>query len=275
MPSIIPKNISKKIALIFIMLGAFFTFSSAQELGQSALVSPEDVSGAGEKATTPKDTAAGLKGQDLSELQKQARDYRNQGFQLQGVGDLDKAMSLYQKAIEMDPLYAVAYNDLAVIYETKGQSEKAEDLYLKAIQIDPFYLSAYSNLAILYENRGDFEKASLYWSKRVSLAKELGLEDDPWTEKAKLRLEVLGWASGETSEYQLIDFMKEVARRKTLLRQSEKELAKEKLEKAKRSFKKQDYATALKEAINARQLDPANTEIVDFLDKVQIRALSR
>ena len=50
-------------------------------------------------------------------LQREARDYRQEGVEYQRIDDLDTAMAYYQKAIELDPSYTVAYNDLGIIYE--------------------------------------------------------------------------------------------------------------------------------------------------------------
>ncbi|MDD5565866.1 MAG: tetratricopeptide repeat protein [Candidatus Omnitrophica bacterium] len=225
-----------------------------------------------------RESNAGIVGEestDLSELQKQARLYRNQGFQYQSSGDFDRALAFYQKAIQLDPAYAVVYNDLGVSYETKGLPEKAEELYLKAIHIDPYYLSAYSNLAALAENKGDFEKAAYYWHKRYTTGKELGLARDAWTIKAKERLEQIGLTQGGYNEYQLIDFMREVARKKQKARTQNSALAQAYMDKAKIYYIKEDYSSALKEAVNAQQLDPSNQDIEEFIDKAQIRLFSR
>jgi Tfp pilus assembly protein PilF len=45
-----------------------------------------------------------------------------------------EAIYRWQKAVEIDPTYAAAYNDLAVAYEHEGQLDKA---YEKALEIDP------------------------------------------------------------------------------------------------------------------------------------------
>jgi Tfp pilus assembly protein PilF len=48
-----------------------------------------------------------------------------------------EAIYRWEKATEIDPTYAAAYNDLAVGYEHEGQLEKARKAYEKAIEIDP------------------------------------------------------------------------------------------------------------------------------------------
>ena len=48
-----------------------------------------------------------------------------------------EAIYRWQKAIEIDPTYVAAYNDLAIAYEHEGQLDKARKAYEKAIELDP------------------------------------------------------------------------------------------------------------------------------------------
>ena len=48
-----------------------------------------------------------------------------------------EAIYRWQKATELDPTYAAAYNDLAIAYEHEGQLDKARKAYEKAIELDP------------------------------------------------------------------------------------------------------------------------------------------
>ena len=48
-----------------------------------------------------------------------------------------EAIYRWEKATELDPSYAAAYNDLAVAYEHEGQLQKARKAYEKAIELDP------------------------------------------------------------------------------------------------------------------------------------------
>lgn len=207
-------------------------------------------------------------------LTGQAQSYRHQGYQLQSQGDLDGALSYYIKATEIDSGYALAYNDAGVIYEAKGQLDDAERAYLKALSIDPYLISVYSNLGALYETKRDLNKASYYWGKRV----KQGSPSDPWTLKAKQRLRdiylVLGYESA-ANEQDVLGLMEDVSSEKSKLRENDKELAKLNLNKAKRSYSRNDLATAFKQAIDAQQLDPENSDIAAFIEKIQLRALSR
>jgi len=48
-----------------------------------------------------------------------------------------EAIYRWEKAVELDPTYAAAYNDLAIAYEHEGQLEKARKAYEKALELAP------------------------------------------------------------------------------------------------------------------------------------------
>lgn len=212
----------------------------------------------------------------LTVLKQQARDYRDEGFRLQEVGDLEGALKLYQKSVGIDPTYHVVYNDLGVLYEAQGELDQAELSYLKALKIDPYYLSTYSNLALFYEGKRELGKAAYCWKKRV----ELGDPHDPWTLKARQRLEDIRLTSSQkpvadTQEREVVSLMKDVANEKYVLKHDDKAFARKKLLEAKLNYVKEDYATAIRDALDAQYLDPDNKDIEDFIEKTQSRALTR
>lgn len=255
MPIYHSKNCLKdRWGIIFVLLILAVPFSLAAELNPDSTGNPDYV-----------------EYETLTELQKQARVYRQRGLQMQAAGDLDGAMAMYQKATELDPQYAVAYNDLGIICEAEGKIDQAEDSYLSCVKIDPNYLGVYSNLASLYESKRELDKAAYYWERRA----KLGHPDDPWTKKAKQRLGEYYLAAGKINEYDVFGLMEDVMKQKSITAVDDKALAANHFRKAKLSYDRQDYATALKEAFNAWQIDPANEEIEGFIDKVQTRILSK
>jgi len=48
-----------------------------------------------------------------------------------------EAIFRWKKAVEIDPSYAAAWNNLAIAYEQQGQFESARDAYEKALKLDP------------------------------------------------------------------------------------------------------------------------------------------
>lgn len=48
-----------------------------------------------------------------------------------------EAIYRWERAVEIDPTYAAAFNDLAVAYEHEGQLDKARQAYEKALALEP------------------------------------------------------------------------------------------------------------------------------------------
>jgi Flp pilus assembly protein TadD len=48
-----------------------------------------------------------------------------------------EALYRWERAIQLDPTYAAAYNNLAVAYEQLGDFEKARVAYEKALEVEP------------------------------------------------------------------------------------------------------------------------------------------
>ena len=202
-------------------------------------------------------------------LPDQARKYREEGMEKQRVGDLASAMNLYQKAIALDPTYAVAYNDLGVIYEAARFPERAKESYFKAIKVDAAYLSAYTNIALLYEDQRDLERAAFYWAKRA----ELGSVDDPWTQRAAnrfkdIRTVLSNRPVADAREEEVLGLIKDVSVYKSVFNKADKVQALNHLRKADQYYKKRKLTAAIKEARQAQDLDQGNTEIAEFIERI-------
>lgn len=216
--------------------------------------------------------------EELTSLQEQARAYRAQGYEAQQNGKIEEALNYYQKAVLLDPEYAVAYNDAGVILEALGSLEAAQEMYLAAQEAQPDYPDTYSNLALLYEGQQDYANAVLCWVKRATL----GGPDDPWAEAARRRLEDIakiapqayGGIGGRYEQKSVTLFAQDQDKTAAVAKTDNKIRARDYLAKAKQSFGRGDYVTALKEATLAEYLDSSNSEISAFVEKVR-KALLR
>jgi len=83
----------------------------------------------------------------------------NRGVEHGNQGEMEKAISEFQKAIKLDPDNARSYFNLGFAYQCNGDFENAILHYSKAIEIDPNYSGAYSNRAVIYYLGRQFGKS--------------------------------------------------------------------------------------------------------------------
>ncbi len=62
-----------------------------------------------------------------------------------------EAIYRWERAIEIDPSYAAAHNDLAIGYEHEGQLDKARKAYEKALELDPDNVQIQQNFELFKE----------------------------------------------------------------------------------------------------------------------------
>ena len=197
-----------------------------------------------------------------------AREHRKRGLGAQSIGDVDSAIKYFQRAIETDPFYVVAYNDLGIAYEAKGLTDRAEDIYLKGLRLDPKYLYFYSNLGSLYEKKNDFKQAAFYWKQR----RDLGEANDAWTQKAGEKSEELSEKVPELKK-QLQEERAAELSIKLAQEKKEKELqmlqeAKEHLDKGVSYFRKNDFNMAKQEFEKVLRINPQDEKAADYLTKI-------
>jgi type IV pilus assembly protein PilF len=73
----------------------------------------------------------------FADARKDARAQVEFGINVAQRGLWREAIYRWEKATELDPTYAAAYNDLAIAYEHEGQLDKARKAYEKALELEP------------------------------------------------------------------------------------------------------------------------------------------
>jgi len=83
----------------------------------------------------------------------------NLGLRFQKQRKYRLAIEQYRRAIEIQPNFAKAYNNLGGVYFLNRNYPGAVEEYKKAIELKPNYEEAYYNLAMVYEAMGDIDRA--------------------------------------------------------------------------------------------------------------------
>jgi tetratricopeptide (TPR) repeat protein len=91
------------------------------------------------------------------------------GNELAQKGDLDGALTEYQKVLKEDEGNALAHNNLGIVYKRKGLYLSAVDEFKAALQNLPNYFKAYNNLGNVYFERGYYEEAVKYYHKCLAV----------------------------------------------------------------------------------------------------------
>jgi len=95
--------------------------------------------------------------------------YLNLGMAYFNIGKKEEAMSVYKKAIQINPNNADAYNNLGNIYSDIGNETEAILAYKKAIEINPDYAGAYFNLFLSYFREKQYSMAIKCCDKAIEL----------------------------------------------------------------------------------------------------------
>jgi tetratricopeptide (TPR) repeat protein len=101
--------------------------------------------------------------------------YNYLGFALAACGEIDDAMAHYQKALEINPNYALAHTNLGIALADRGQLEDAIIHFQKAVEINPGYALAHNNLGFALADRGRIDEALIHYRKALEIDPKLAL----------------------------------------------------------------------------------------------------
>jgi tetratricopeptide (TPR) repeat protein len=101
-----------------------------------------------------------------------AEEYCSAADNLQEKGMPDEAISFYLKAIEIEPKFAEAHNNLGNAYRKKGRRDEAIQHYRSAIALDPGSPAAYFHLGIVFQENGESNASAQCYRKALELDPE-------------------------------------------------------------------------------------------------------
>ena len=99
--------------------------------------------------------------------------YSNRGSAYLMIDEIDRAISDFDRAIQLEPDNAIRYYNRGIAFSRKHQVQKAIDDYSRAIQLRPDLAPAYGNRAHEFELAGERDKAIADYRKALLLAPEL------------------------------------------------------------------------------------------------------
>ena len=91
-----------------------------------------------------------------------------------------RAEELYRMATEKDPGYVLAYFDLGNVLDELERPDESIAAYLRAVELAPRYADAHYNLALAFERKGERRAALRHWRAYMKLDKT-----GPWAEHAR------------------------------------------------------------------------------------------
>ncbi len=98
-----------------------------------------------------------------------ARFQFEQGKKLAQQGDLEQAILCWQTAINLQPDYLAAYNQLGNAWQTIGKWTEAIAAYDKLLEINPNVAAAHCNLGAIWQLQNQSEKAILAYQKAIEI----------------------------------------------------------------------------------------------------------
>lgn len=96
------------------------------------------------------------------------------GMEYINEGDTENAIQKFSKAVEIDPNFAFAWDNLGISYRKNKQYEQAIAAYLKSLEIYPEGRLPLLNIAITYNLNQQYTEAVTYYEKFIDI-----YSDDP------------------------------------------------------------------------------------------------
>ena len=102
-------------------------------------------------------------------LDNVTKQFLNAGNKSYKRGDVSKATNYYEKALEFDPEFYLAYFQLGVLQKKQGQSKKAIESLNKVLEINPDHDKTWFTLGTAYESDGNNQEAIAHYNKAIDI----------------------------------------------------------------------------------------------------------
>jgi serine/threonine-protein kinase len=96
---------------------------------------------------------------------------QNAGLAYQALGDTERALMFYEKALAIRP-FAPAFSNVGAIYHQRGEYQQAVDAYKQAIAIRPNARETHRNLGDAYSKMGRSREARSAYERAIELTRD-------------------------------------------------------------------------------------------------------
>ena len=127
----------------------------------------------------------------FSEGFDRATEIWKEAYQHQMRGDLDRAIELYQRSIEVCPT-AEAHTYLGWTYSFQGRLDEATQECLRAIDVDPDFGNPYNDIGCYLMQQGKLDEA-VSWLERAKQAKRYEPRQFPYMNLGRIHLRQGRW----------------------------------------------------------------------------------
>ena len=97
------------------------------------------------------------------------RPHSSLALALANIGDLDKAIEHYKKALQVSSKYPQTRNNLGAALAKQGKFDEAIEQYREALQLNPAYVEVLSNLGLALKNQGKNQEAIAQYQKALAI----------------------------------------------------------------------------------------------------------
>ena len=97
-----------------------------------------------------------------------------QGVIARGIGDLERAAKLFEKALERNPAYPICLNTYGLLLRDIGRTHQSRHCFEQALKYDPNFGAAMNNLGSVLKDVARYDEA-LVWLRKGAEA----LSDNP------------------------------------------------------------------------------------------------
>ncbi|MGQ9693959.1 MAG: tetratricopeptide repeat protein [Thermodesulfobacteriota bacterium] len=109
--------------------------------------------------------------------------YNNLALIYQEIGDLNQARETLQRATEINPNYEKAWNNLGVVLLVQNRFNEAKEVFQKTLLINPHHVESYLHLGVIYRKEGELKKAAECYQKALQI--------NPWRGEVHYNLAII------------------------------------------------------------------------------------